>query len=688
MNRFLSAIYKLICLIMLVFFGYVYFGTLGNLSHMPIINTYIGEKWAILFTWIGAATLFIVLYSIQKILFKIPQRTRNFVLLCLCILGVFLQFYMILGIRPCLRYDSLNPVDTAVALLKGIPFSSTASYEYFTIYPHNLPLTGYTTLLLKIASLLGISEGNYIIFLQLLNCLFIDLSIFSLFMLIRKKASEHISCFFLLLCLTNPLIYYYPTFFYTQVLCMPVITILIVLFFKLMSDISPKERLLYSALYGIVLFLGWKIRVLSLIAPIACVIFLFLKQNLQFIKKENFLPGITIFLCSFLICIAGNKILLSSYGLNTDKEKAFPVHHWLMMGLENEGNYNLADELFTLGFETKSERIIENSKVIKQRLQYLGFSGVLRLWGAKLTNTWSDGYDDYSDNLMLSKHYRNYNDYLSGDRSEPLAGYLHIYNSMVWALITLCTCRMLLQKKPSFIYVICLSLVGGMIFHLFWEAGEAYSMPFALLIIAGAASGFELTNLDFVKKIASKQYILLVPTTILLGGLLLFFHLKPTLFNVSFRTKEWAAVQDISKDDYLFLKEGDTFTQTFSSSRPFNRLTLQYKYISESEGNAKALLQLTDGKGVCIYEQFLLTETYFNGWTFELPTIKPDGYETYTIQITAMETPSNSSWAFAAYNTGVFDVYPDGFLSINNIKSDYVDLTFHVYNDTRRTFFS
>lgn len=671
---------------MIFFFGYVFCRTSGNLSHMEIINTYIGDTRAVFFTLVGAATLLLFLYIILKFFIGLPSKVRTVLLLCLGIWGISIQLFMIFGVRPCLRYDSLKPLDTAIAVLNGADFSSTVSYEYFTIYPHNLPLTGYIAALLKIGYFLGLRENHSILFLQLLNCLFIDVSVFGLFWLIRRHSGEKNGCIFFFMCILNPLLYYYPVFFYTQVLCIPFITLLLVLFFKIISDNSWKQRIIYSVLYGIVLFFGWKIRILSLIAPIACTIFLILKGNLDFVKTRQFYGCAAALLLSFLLCTGANHLLLSSYGLQTDSEKAFPIQHWIMMGLKDDGEYNLDDELYTLDIDTKEERSAANTKMIKQRLSSLGVSGLLKLWGTKLTNTWSDGYDDYSDNLMLAGHYHNYNDFLSGDRSELLAGYLHIYNCASWLLITVCAVLLIFDKRPPYHYAFCLTILGGMIFHLFWEAGEAYSMPFALLITAAASFGWSVLELSVIDSFLSKKTALLIPLGLMAGNLLLAVHLKPVLFEVSFRTKEWAAVQDIAAGDYLSMSQDDIFTQTFTASRPFNRITLEYKYVSESTDSAKALLQLFDSRGNCVYEQFLLTETYFNGWTCKTPLIEPDGYETFQIKLSVLEVPEHSSWVFYAYNTGHWDVYQDGTLFVNDIEMKKTDLTFHVYQETYRTF--
>ena len=88
---------------------------------------------------------------------------------------------------------------------------------------------------------------------------------------------------------------------------------------------------------------------------------------------------------------------------------------------------------------------------------------------------------------------------------------------------------------------------------------------------------------------------------------------------------------------------------------------------------------------ICIYEEFLLTEDYFNGWTSMLPTIIPKGYETFTVEFTPLELSEDSKWVFTAYNTGYVDAYQDGQLYINHIEKENVDLTFYIYNDTQRT---
>lgn len=350
---------------------------------MEIIGTYIGDRWAVLLSIIGSLTLLCLFFCIEKLFFRLSPKKRSIVLAAAAAFGILLQLVVIFGIRPCLRYDSLNPLDTAVALMNGADFSSTASYEYFTIYPHNLPLTAYITVLLSVARFFGLPRSSYLVFLQFFNCLLIDCSVLGLFRIANKK-EERFGFRFLMLCLLNPLMYYYPVFFYTQALCIPVFCAMLILFFRLLETTDQRKRLFYSALLGIAVFFGLKIRILALIAPVACLLFILLRGSFRFLKEKNFYCGLAVFLAALLLCLGLNGALLKKLNLTTDASKAFPMQHWLMMGLEGEGSYNLADELFTMEIPTKEERAAENTRVLKERVKALGASGLFRLWERSL----------------------------------------------------------------------------------------------------------------------------------------------------------------------------------------------------------------------------------------------------------------------------------------------------------------
>ena len=180
-NRFVNDfLYRATCVIMIFLFACTYFQTLGTLSHMPVISASLKGLWKPVFLLSGSALLFLLIAKLTKLLLRFSEKKQALTLLVLGCMGLGLQLAFLLLLRPCLQYDALKPVDTAMSLLKGIPLPLSDNYEYFSIYPHNLPLTLYIMCIFKVAQFLGIPEANYNLILQLCNIIFLDLALFQL----------------------------------------------------------------------------------------------------------------------------------------------------------------------------------------------------------------------------------------------------------------------------------------------------------------------------------------------------------------------------------------------------------------------------------------------------------------------------------------------------------------------------
>ena len=96
-----------------------------------------------LFILCGALLLAFLVSHLANRLNQCTAKTQKYILLTFLLLGICLQLTLILNLQPCLQYDSLKPVDTAISMLKGTPLAATEYYNYFSIYPHNVPLTLY-----------------------------------------------------------------------------------------------------------------------------------------------------------------------------------------------------------------------------------------------------------------------------------------------------------------------------------------------------------------------------------------------------------------------------------------------------------------------------------------------------------------------------------------------------------------
>lgn len=687
MNQIKTFLYKTTCVIMIFFFGLIFLQTTVNLSHMPVIETFLTGIRKPMFLLSGAALLLLIFYILTKFLCRLTIRQRTAALSLMAVFGVSLQLLLIFGLRPCLQYDALKPVDTAIAMMKGIPLEATPYASYFAIYPHNLPLTLYIMLILKIAGLFGVSSQNSILVLQLVNCILFNLALVQLYQLLKRYFGIRKAAAFAVLCILNPLVYYYPVFFYTQSLSIPLFVLLITVFQKMLDEKSLKNRLFYGALYGIILFFAWKIRFLTLITLIACAMFLFFQKKND---RWTFKTAAALLLCitlTFSGTLIVNDLLMEKYSISADKEQAFPLHHWIMMGLKNDGSFDYMDEDFTSSLPNKEVRIEENTKIIRQRLQELGLRGLLSLWGKKLEITWSDGYDDYASNLTLIRHNNALTDFLCGWRSEYIASYLHMYHCMSWLLLLFCAIHLFKKGFADPGYTICITILGGIVFHLVWEAGEPYSMPFALLMIAGAAIGsdclFRPGFESLFNKTAFRRGLLLLPALSLFWAAFLI----PKLSKHSFPVTETIAIQNLLGGDYLYLQENDKLTQTFQASRTFNQITLRYKYYADTEGECVFTFRLYDSKGNCLDKQTLPLDSRIITTELSFADIVPNGTETYTIELTGEKVPDGSKVAVTAYHTGNWDIYQNGEARVNGSAVENTDINFEVTNRCRRTLF-
>lgn len=687
MNRVKNILYKITCGILIFFYGCVFLQTTVSAAHMDILCTILKGAWKPLFFLSGASLLLLCVLGLLKALKLLSPKRKTLVLIILGFVGIALQLALILGVRPCLQYDALKPVDTAMSLGKGIPLASSEYYEYFSIYPHNLPLTLYILCIFKIAHAMGIAEGNYIILLQIINVILLDFSVVQLYCLIKKRAGKNAALGYALLCFLNPLIYYYPAFFYTQVLSIPIFVLMITLFFQMLDADTCKKRIFYGGCFGVVVFFGWKIRFFTLITLIACAMYLLFHKGRNRLSKKAIAVTMLSVILLFTGCLGVHEALMEKYSLSTEEEKAFPIHHWIMMGLQGDGTFYYVDEDFTRAIPTKEARAAANAEIIKERMETLGFSGLIQLWGRKLSITWADGFDDYASNLTLIRHYSSLNDWLSGYRLEFLAGYLHIYNCMSWLLLTLCAVKLFQRRISDFVYVICITILGGMMFHLIWEAGEQYSMPFALLMIAGASMGLDTFFLPSVKNVFTKKRQTAVGGVSAAAMAVCIFYVVSSLAGRAFEVTEIGAIQNLVAGDYIYLENSQTLTQTVTCSRPFNTLTLRYKYYDDTEGEAVISLRLLDSHGNCITEEILPLENKIAIQDFSFPEVTPKGSEIYTIELVGEQIPDGSRGGFTAYNTGYWDTYTEGEAYLDGTVLTNSDICFELTNRTERTLF-
>ena len=664
----------------------------------------------ILFVLVFALFLLAALLIIFRLIRKLSEKNRKrLTLLCMLLLAGGQLLFLAL-IQPQLRYDPLKIFDMAVEMLRTHTISGTYETGYFARYTNNYPLTILTYWFLLLLSKLGVPESWFMPAVQIVNVGCITLSIWLGYQIAKELKGKLFASFFLVVCAICPLSYVWAGYYYTATCSMPCLMGILYLYLRLRKDCSSKagRKALLLALLGLITVLGFKLRATAAIAFIAVMLDFLLRL---WRKRQNGWEGFlasckshgkawALSGASFLLAAS---LVLALFSAATEryvqfdyKNTGFPPIHWVMMGARWDGAFDQNDEFYTSSFETKEEKTAADLKVLKERIAEAGPLGLISLAGRKLLNTWVDGTDNYlyeNDYGHYSKPY----DYLVGDKS----GFLTLYSQAFRALnmLAMGCCALLafvrLKRRKEYpgLFLVQLTVLGCMAFHLIWETNPLYSISFTflcLLLLADAVSSI-LESPAAVP--ALKKAWMGCGAGFAVLAVLLFLGKKELVetpieaWDYSVNQYQYAGGYDGYVDSY-----DQTYVQTFTTDKPFNRISIQVINPVGPYNQSAFTVRLTDEDGNIVYrnDRFLsgMVELIKNSYEFVLDEIVPDGPTAYTLEIAPGYIKGEDSLEFLSYNTGNCDLYAGGSLSIAGEEQKKGDLAFAVYEYEVTTYFS
>ncbi|EGO5144940.1 hypothetical protein H4N16_000604, partial [Enterococcus faecalis] len=211
--------------------------------------------------------------------------------------------------------------------------------------------------------------------------------------------------------------------------------------------------------------------------------------------------------CLFVIGMVSSVTTFTIYKnqqtvIQYDKEKQFPMTHWMMMGLTGSGGYNSQDVSTMSKLKTTKERKEYAGKTIKKRLQDYGVGGYLKFIIKKHFNNtdrgdfgWgSDGTPQKPENKSKSKFQSFFRDfyYQQGKRTRTLRFYMQIL--WIFTLFGMYLTTVSFDKKQISYreLIIKLTIIGAMMFLLLFEGGRSrYLIQFLPFFYLLSAIGWE-----------------------------------------------------------------------------------------------------------------------------------------------------------------------------------------------------
>lgn len=580
--------------------------------------------------------------------------------------AVLLQVVFVCVSQTGIRYDALKVYDESIAIFSQGGIYAEDLEGYFARYTNNHAMVMMTYLILKVLRAVHIVASDFsnaVAVLQLVNIAFVDLAFAGAFVFLKQKHSLQSACCFVLFMAVNPLSYVWLPFYYTNTCSMFFAIWGINLFW--MELASKKKKAVWQILFsGILFYLGFKIRATVAICVIAVFITLLLIWREKKKLWQLLLLGV-FFLAGIVFAANVYGIVENRYVAFDTADTAFPPTHWIAMGLEEPGGFNALDEAYTMSYPTKEEKKEAVANLIKERLDRLGPVGLLKLYGAKLSDTFGDGTGGYHSELNLSRKYGFTWQNVYGVHRDPLMCYTQlVYLISLFGGIYMAVS--LWKKEKSFLLVVPLTLLGSYLFQMIWEAGTVYSI--GLMYLNGMCAAFAFCGQQ-TKAEQAKQNVVeqnetkqpeekqrkeksdesveqtgrsgfscdrkKIPLIIAAMGCLAFVISMVITYQRTHYVEVSMSVDQFlfQANQYISVSDGMEVSQTFSTSKEFHTIALRVSNATGSENDSRYEIALYDGDGKLLQTRELLGEETSDYAFYAMDFDSVQGVSDYEIRI-------------------------------------------------------
>ena len=369
--------------------------------------------------------------------------------------------------------------------------------SYFLYYPNNM-----VVLFLYKAFDVLFGPGSVVLMLNLFNIFIVDAT-FVYFTFVAKKLltrSGYVVAFYLFLFSVTITPYILTP--YSDTLVLPFVVMLIDVGMRLMGINVAVKSLVLSLGFGVISTMTLLIKP-SAIIPVFAFFLIFLIFKFH---KSNFFVAVLIltgFSAGLLVSnFVGHQIRTNQTIVKTDPNQAFPLTHFMMIGVNYYGGYTPEDFQITKNASGKSAREKLNIQVIKTRLKERGVDGYLQFLLLKERNNTSSGTYTMGSELWVTKDYQGLkNDNLTAKVEKyfyPDGEEVIIYK--LWAQIIFAFVAFGLfvaswksvEQRTLIEHWLQLSILGGILFLLLFEGGRSrYLMQFMPAIILVSSYGFQ-----------------------------------------------------------------------------------------------------------------------------------------------------------------------------------------------------
>ncbi|MBQ3413894.1 MAG: hypothetical protein IJH39_00785 [Clostridia bacterium] len=285
------------------------------------------------------------------------------------------------------NYFKLNPswdMGAVFSIAKDYVLDNKTENLYLYTFPNNIMLVGIYQAIFSFFYML--KNTDFLTIATIFNSLLVAFTGILLYYNTNIIFGKRKALMILIITIITVPLYLYSACYYSDTISMFFTMLMVTVYLKTKNKDSKiieqeqkinAKKIVLQILFGIILFLGIKIKITSIFIFIALIIYdiLICKFNIKNILKEFKFSFMILILLYFLFNVFIEPLYIPDKQLlETNK---IPTEHWIMMGLKGKGGFSTDEYLYTQSFETFQEKKEANRKVIKERIYDLFFNKTL-----------------------------------------------------------------------------------------------------------------------------------------------------------------------------------------------------------------------------------------------------------------------------------------------------------------------
>ena len=443
----------------------------------------------------------LIIYGICKWVSGDWQKRKKY-LLC----GVWLWYLLsgsvlVLFSKTVPAADAMSVFACAAELANGNMGVIHPTDSYLSFYPQQMGLISLYEIIIRIWNLFPISMPAYHI-IKLVNVLFACIIIFFQYKCVQILFKSHIAdTIYLLLSLFHFPLLVYTSFVYGEIPSFALFTIGTWALLHLLKEEMSKQQCWSYVIVSIAAFCGSvAFRKNTLILMIAVFIVTFFES----LRRKNIkLFALAVLYVSLSVMTLPCIQSFYEYRAGNELSKGVTAMSYFAMGMQEGGraagwyngfNFNTYQKngLDASAANELSRQVIEER--ITEFIENPVYAG--QFYGEKFLSQWADGtYACLQATLAtFGGRISFFQEVYEGKYSGIFREYCNALQNIIYVGLLLFTVKTMKKKEAQgdlVKYLFMIGVVGGLLFHMIWEANSRYIFVYGLLLLPYAASGVE-----------------------------------------------------------------------------------------------------------------------------------------------------------------------------------------------------